>query len=54
MKKNILFTFVFALCFFMGQAQMESYEKDVSMSLGTLSALIVDLPEITAKEANDF
>jgi uncharacterized protein YoxC len=54
MKKSILFTFLFALAFFTGQAQMESYTKDVSMSLGTLPALVVDLNEIPSKVATDY
>lgn len=54
MKKSILFTFVFALAFLTGQAQMESYTKDVSMSLGTLPALVVDLNDIPSKKATEY
>lgn len=54
MKKTVLFTFLFALAFFTGQAQMESYTKDVSMSLGTIPALVLDLNDITAKKATEY
>jgi len=35
-------------------AQSESYSKDVSMSLGTLPALVVDLNEIDVKTATSY
>ncbi len=54
MKKTFLLTFLFALTFFMGQAQMESYTKEVSMSLGTLPAIVLDMNEITAKKASEY
>ena len=54
MKKNLLFTLMFVFACFMGQAQMESYTKDVSMSLGTLPAIVVDLNEITEKSASGY
>ncbi len=54
MKKTILFTLLFALAYVTGQAQLESYTKDVSMSLGTIPAIVLDLNEITEKEASAY
>ena len=54
MKKNLLFTLLFAFACFMGQAQTESYTKDVSMSLGTLPAIVLDMAEISEKSASTY
>jgi len=51
MKKTLLFTLLFAFACFTGQAQSESYTKEVSMSLGTLPAIVLDMSEINEKDA---